>query len=149
MNDVTEKVFKALGIKPNEKFKIKEDNSGDSYYLDENLSGYCVESDNSLLPFNADFLQDILRGKIEIVKLPKEPTKEDKIIIDYARLFGYNWIAVDGDGEIIVSEYELQRSGGKTHWTPKGTFKNFDYLGGKLSFLSWEDEPYYIGKKGE
>lgn len=141
MDILAEKIFEALGIKPNERFKIKGDNSETLFLLDKNLNGYCVEEDNSLLPFNATFLQDILRGKIEIVKI-KEPTEEDKIIIDYARLCGFNWIAVDEDGDTVASTGELKRD--YNSWY--AAEEDYEYLLGKLSFLSWEDEPYYIGE---
>ena len=144
--EIIEMTFKKMGIKPYEKFKLKRYDATKCmdkivYFTDE-LKLYYADSRLSVLGFQ---IIDILSGFMKIVK---EPTEEDKIIINYARLCGFNWIAVDEDGEVIVSTGELERDDNPNHWNPK-IDEDYEYLLGKLSFLTWEDEPYYIEKEGE
>ena len=80
MNDNVRKVFDILGIEPNEEFKIQY-NEKDSYYIGETL--YYIDENliicNGLSAAldNRNWLQRIIVGEWQIVKLPKKKKLRD------------------------------------------------------------------------
>ena len=134
-----------LGVKPYEEFKI--DNAKDLYT-------YRITNDlrievkvNKIAPWklsNFTHIRPILLGEYKIIKISK-PTKEEQLVIDYARLCGYNWIAKDQDERCFI--YKLKPLKREREW--QSAFSDYTpalELGYSLSFLSWGDEePYYIG----
>ena len=141
----SEKIFEVLGVEPYKEFKL--DNAKDLYT-------YRITNDlrievkvNKFVPWtlsNFIHIRSILLGEHKIIKILK-PTKEEQLVIDYARLCGYNWIAKDKDGRCFA--YELKPLKIEREW--QSDFSDYTpalEIGYNLSFLSWEDkEPYYIG----
>lgn len=85
----SKQIFKMLGISPNEEFGLKETSS--IYKIDENLNLLCMMSKTEwiLSEYN---MQNILLGTANIVKIIR-PTPEDKIAIEYAKIYGCKWLA--------------------------------------------------------
>ena len=86
MNDNIRKVFDILGVEPNEKFKIgilwveTDDEPGDYalldgvYYIDESLMVH-IEGSDAQVP---RALRPLLAKEAAIIKLPKEPDKNNR-----------------------------------------------------------------------
>ena len=141
--DYSEKIFEMLGVKPYEEFKI--DNTKDLYT-------YRITNDlrievkvNEFTPWtlsNFIYIRPILLGEYKIIKISK-PTKEEQLVIDYAKLLGYNWIAKDMDGNCYAYDTKPIKILEDEMWGNDDSSTNLEY---NLSFLSWkDDEPYYIG----
>jgi len=119
--DYKSEVFKMLGIMPNEEFKLnfgKVFLKGDAKYtsqgerdtlrgkhtINEDLEvSYYDKYDNRFNTYTKEYsdtvLVHILNGGLVIV-MPVEITREDKVIIDYAKLCNCNWLARDKDGAL-------------------------------------------------
>lgn len=75
MTDNVRKIFDMLGVEPNEEFKLKTCTGielNDIYRIDNDL---CVYKDNQFLVTDM-LLINILKGGMNIVKLPKELNKK-------------------------------------------------------------------------
>lgn len=143
--DYSEKIFEMLDVKPYEEFKI--DNAKDLYT-------YRITNDlrievkvNEFTPWtlsNFTHIKSILLGKCKIIKIFK-PTKEEQLVIDYARLCGYNWIAKDADNQCYaydnkpIWEFNMWVNSSSSNKAAKNLEYNLSFLSGK------DDEPYYIG----
>lgn len=145
--ELREKIFELLNIKPNEEFKInslffENDEKLRTYKLKENM---VVEYKDSYGRWNNDWtiLPKLLNGEAFIKKIII-PTKEEQIVIDYAKLLGYKWLARDKNGEICG----FNEKPTKLHSTWASSEGEYSYLEyDNMSFLSFEDnEPYYIGE---
>lgn len=90
MNDNVKKIFEMLGVKPNEKFKIRVGNkvNDELYFLDDTLTIFSI---GKVVGLNGDdigyeakqgMLRLLLSGKNEIVKLPKKKKLRDWTIDD-------------------------------------------------------------------
>lgn len=128
-----------LGVKPNERFKIKNcrcelDKDDNEYWIESNLEIRDSEGRSCL----DCLLRALLCREYKIIKNPK-PTKEDKIIIDYAKLCGCKWLAVDENGALFGFFGKPERA--DSIFIGRGDTS----IHHSLSFLTWEDEPYYIG----
>lgn len=142
--DRINKVFKILGVDPNEYFKMIDaefnEESNGSYCIDDNLKLHCsalrneyVERDSS----NAIII-DILRGKKVIIPTP---TEKEQLAIDYARALGCKWIAKDK--EDLLYGFTKKPHKMTTVWN----VENGEHyvINIPISFIHWEDEePYYI-----
>lgn len=144
--ELKEQIFKLLNIKPNEEFKInspffEKDEKLRTYKLKENM---VVEYKDSYGRWNPDWtvLPKLLNGEAFIQKIIV-PTKEEQIVIDYAKLLGHKWLAKDKNGEICG--YSEKPTKLYCTWAPnEGDYSYLEYE--NISFLSFEDkEPYYIG----
>jgi len=133
-----------LGVEPNEEFKLqyKSKQVGQCKYSLTNNLILNIYYNNIWQLCRKDKIFEILNGTLQIVQIPKI-TPEDKIVIDYAKLCGYKWLAKDEDKRIFA--YKTKPLKGKEiGWS---RFNNFDfvYIGYPISFLSWDDdEPYFI-----
>ena len=144
--ELKEQIFKLLNIKPNEEFKInspffEKDEKLCTYKLKETM---VVEYKNNYGQWHPDWtiLPKLLNGEASITKIIV-PTKEEQIVIDYARLFGYKWLAKDKNGDLCG--FSEKPSKGSHVWTTSGDYNYLEY--NNISFLSFEDnEPYYIGE---
>lgn len=144
--ELKEQIFKLLNIKPNEEFKInspffEKDEKLCTYKLTENM---VVEYKDNYDRWNPDWtiLPKLLNGEASIKKIIV-PTKEEQIVIDYARLLGYKWLAKDKNGAICG--YSEKPTKSSCTWAlNEGAYSYLEYE--NISFLSFEDkEPYYIG----
>lgn len=93
MNENVKKVFEMLGVKPNEKFKIRVGNkvNDELYFLDDTLTIFSI---GKVVGLNGDdigyeakqgMLRLLLSGKNEIVKLPKKKKLRDWTIDDFKK----------------------------------------------------------------
>ena len=75
MNEKVKKVFEILGVEPNERFKLKEDEKifEDTFYFDENLLVY--GRFGGVIYIN--LLNKVLNGYYKIIKLPKKKKLRD------------------------------------------------------------------------
>lgn len=90
MNDNVEKIFKILGIKPNEKFKIKFESGAIScsfFWLNEKLRLF---SENEKLKYLDALLFRLLNGDYKIIKLPKKKKLRDLTNEEYIRWWNKN-----------------------------------------------------------
>lgn len=94
MNDNVKKVFEMLGVKPNEKFKIRVGNkvNDELYFLDDTLTIFSI---GKVVGLNGDdigyeakqgMLRLLLSGKNEIVKLPKKKKLRDLTIEEFKKI---------------------------------------------------------------
>lgn len=139
MADYTKKIFEMLGVEPEEEFKLGRGHSL-NYFFDKELKLRVVNRSGAKL-ISIDYtLQDILTGKIKIVKIPR-PTAEEQIAIDYARACGCKWIAKNKNN--IVFAFEGKPIKGIEYWIL--TNAKVIPIGVPISFIHWEDEePFYI-----
>ena len=147
MTEKARKIFDILGVEPDEEFKVSDNNF--KYSFDHKLGLEFYDGSEWHKVENADMYRTIINGYSHIIKIPK-PTEEDKIVIAYAKLRGFLYIAIDKDGE--VRAYRRKPIKYKSEvWAVEDEFPSEDFnyirLHYKVSFLSWEDEePYYIGE---
>lgn len=146
----SEEIFKMLGIKPNEWFKLK-DYLDDKFQIDENLIVYSRAIHTSQEHILPDLLHSILIGSNIIIKIPK-PTPNEQLAIDYAKACGCRWLAKDKNNEINAFVEKPLKSNvfGGWDFSDDNINTKFDYdcveINIPISFISWDDEePYYIG----
>ena len=142
--DYREKIFDMLDIKPNEVFKIKQ-HCGE-YRLTEDLMleyNFGEEDKENWMPFSLkNDLRFLLNGKYTIVKLSKL-TEEEQLAIKYARAGGFKYLVKDKFG--FVAAYETKPIRGGSHWFKENSKVRAVEIALPISFIKWEDEPYYIG----
>ena len=137
----SEEIFEMLGVKPYEEFYLS-DQKKNKYRINKNLK---LELDWNGWINSGHNISELLIDTSKIIKIPKL-TKEDHIIIDYARLCGYNWIAQNKNEYCHAFVEEPIRDGDS--WTRHPVdHKKAMFLPYPLSFLLWENEPYYIGSE--
>lgn len=145
MTEKARKIFDILGVEPEEVFEINDmcyefkfTNNLELYYRDKQTP---TKSSAWACREYARPLVDLLSG-IRTIK-PK-PTKEDEIVIAYAKLCGYNYIAKDKSGAVHAYRTKPAKRAECPEWDNDGCYSTLHY---NISFLSWEDaEPYYIGE---
>jgi hypothetical protein len=141
MNEKVRKVFDLLGVEPYEEFKINISRGSFVYRFDDDFVLEYKDGDD----WNESTYQmaDILRGEIEIVKLPP-PTEADKNAVRYLRDGGMKYVARDGNGLLYAYESKPLKTGcgwrlENENITPCRVFKNL------FQFVQWTDkEPFCI-----
>lgn len=143
MTEKARKIFDILGVEPVEEFRIVRD--GMLCRFSEDLTLQCKIGERLWDAVeNTDTYRKIISGETKIIKIPK-PTKEDEIVIAYAKLCGCKYIAKDENGKCKAFETRPEKI--DTRWWKSLPNAKIIELGYNLSFLSWEDEkPYYIGE---
>lgn len=136
----SEQIFEMLGIKPYEEFYLSINQFQRKYRINQDLK---LEIDWNGWTSSAYHLGELLIDTSKIIKIPKL-TKEDQVIIDYARLCGYNWIA-QNKNECCHAFTEKPIRDGESWTRHPVDHKKAMFLSCPLSFLLWENEPYYIG----
>ena len=141
MTEKARKIFDILGVEPDEEFKVSDNNF--KYRFDHNLGLEFYDGSEWHKVENADMYRKIITGETKIIKIPK-PTEEDKIVIAYAKLCGYKYIAKDASGAVHAFRTKPTRRAECPEWDNYGSYSTLYH---DVSFLSWEDEePYYIGE---
>ncbi len=142
MTEKARKIFDILGVEPVEEFRIVKD--GMICRFSEDLTLQCRISDRYFEAVeNVDTYRKIITGETKIIKIPK-PTEEDKIVIAYAKLCGFKYIAKDASGAVHAFRTKPTRRAECPEWDNDGSYSTLYH---DVSFLSWEDEePYYIGE---
>lgn len=142
MTEKARKIFDILGVEPAEEFRIV--NNGMLCRFNEELELQCRISDQYFETVeNVDTYRKIITGETKIIKIPK-PTEEDKIVIAYAKLSGYPYLAKDKSGAVIAYATKPTKRAECPEWDSGGCYFHVYH---DVSFLSWEDEePYYIGE---
>ena len=139
MNYYSKEIFKMLNVKPFEEFEIN--NHLHTYRLTNELMLQFKK--NEVLWINAeDGLTYILNGAYTIRK-NFQPTEKEKLALDYAKACGYKWLAKEKDGTVVMFERKPIRT--ERHWAKDEYIDKANVLEIPLSFIKWEDEPYYIG----
>lgn len=138
MSNKEAKFWELLGVKPHEKFRLKNCKriTTTVYYFDHFANLHAVKGMTTM------GLYDILSGRETIVKVV-EMTDDEKLALKYLKKCGYDWIGKDKNGEITAFNLQPVKAGKEwaifTNWTGAKTLKvEID-----LSFLSWEDEYAY------
>ena len=142
MNEITKEIFKFLNVEPDEIFKV----IGHKKYfrINENLKLFYnskPDETDKLWTITGPYfsIADLIINPNIIHKI-KKLTKEDEIVINYAKLLGFNWIAKDANGQVYA--YEEKPIKLTKIWDEESCHN----LKSNISILSWEDEePYYIG----
>jgi hypothetical protein len=148
MYELTQQVFKLLKIKPYQYFKIKGINNY-KFYFAENLNIYCIIEENKAYDTRLFketekvSLKSILSGTHIIDKIIPKISREERIAIEYARLCGLKWLAKDKDGTVIgFSDKPLRNT---NSWFKNNYTDDSMTINVPISFLSWDNDPYYIG----
>lgn len=142
----TEQIFKMLNIEPFEEFKIKDYDL--IYRINSNLIVECRKQKESKWILSSNSIRHFLTDTELIIKIPK-PTKEDQIVINYARLCGYNWIAKDLGNNGHCFAYKEKPVKTNYGWDNQPIAKQpAMFLHYCLSCVS-EDEPYCIKKENK
>ena len=132
----SKKIFEMLDIIPYEKFHIIG-SLNEIYRIDENLK--IQKYWNGWINSQYD-ISHFLTGCCKIKKILNF-TKEEQLVIDYAKASGFNWLAKDKNGDVYG--YVAKPKKDIEEWITPNKCSQI-YI--PLSFLSWEDEePYYIG----
>ena len=144
------KIFEMLGVKENEPFYLcYGDGSlfrrGFQFRLNYRLlvekMDLEAECDAWERCTNQTYLQGILSGELRIKKMPLEPkSKEDRVVLDYAKLCGFRYVAKDKGGDVYAySEMPCRKY---NTWNPNGD--GVMHLRAPLEFIQWEDEPFCL-----
>lgn len=73
-------------------------------------------------------------------------TQEEQLVVDYAKLCGFEWLCKDADGDIWAYKEKPVKNDYINAWLMAPTGTSSIEINYPLSFLSWKDEePYYIG----
>ena len=138
-----ESIFKLLNIRPMEKFKVKE--TPDSLYrIDIDLKIQISYDENGFKWYYLEnSLHKFLNGTFTIEKIKEPKTELERLAIEYAKACKMKWLAKDGYGDIIAFSKKPVR--GTNRWLKDTHSDKAIEIGIPLSFLKWEDEPYYIG----
>ena len=144
-NNNINKIFKMLGVKPNERFRIKGNNNT-LPWLYKKLTVLSFYEDNKQWKwkplYESAILQSLLNGTYTIVKFAKM-TKEEKIAIEYAKACGCKWMAKDYDGRVFAFKKKPIK-GGMTWHLEHGEYELFQ-IEVPISFISFDDdEPYCL-----
>jgi hypothetical protein len=140
----SDKIFELLGVKPNEEFKI---DTSDIHLVYKFTKDFCLryKDGSNIWQSSVHNIIEFLTGKISIIKIV-EITKEDQLVIDYAKLCGFKWLAKDENGETYAYKYKPHKYNGNWNTIVKQPSAPGMWIRYPVSFLSWEDEePYYIG----
>ena len=143
--DHTEKIFKLLGLSPDEVFKVGS-LCNEDYKITQDLKVY-MNVDRERWIRSVYTIADFLNGRLDICKKPVL-TETEQLAIDYALACGCHWFAKDKDGTIYAYMEEPTKYKKVGRWHPnKPCFSGEVFeIGLPISFLSWEDKvPYYIG----
>ena len=131
MGKNNEKIFKIFGVHENEPFMVR---------TAKGIQGpYCINHDFYILPLSSKApsfftIIDILNGKC-IIKKSFVYTATDKIILEYAKLCGYKYIAKDKNGIIFSYKDKPEKDDGA--WD---SYEDFMRIEADTSLCSWEDE---------
>lgn len=146
--DYGSKILEVLDLKPGEVFSItgKPDFL---YKMDENLKLYATPKTAEQKWFVCEeaSAMDVLKGISTICKIPQHLTAEDKIVIEYAKLCGYRYLAMDADGEVYM--YKDKPVKQSISWNAPiymhSNKHNPALIPYTVSFVSWSDsEPVDI-----
>ena len=147
--DYVAKFFDLLEIKPQERFKLKSTDNNKMYnfiyYFSDRLSLRYINNVGD--DFKSDlYIEDILNGNLQIVKIPKI-SEEEKTAIKYFLLAGYKYMAKDKNGKVYAYKTKPIKAP-ISHWDCcDNNLSSYCKVDIPISFLSWEDtEPYYIGE---
>lgn len=143
MTENVRKIFDIIGVKPNERFKVKCDYEtyNDYYYINENLK-FQIDKEDYVTSLTT---LDVIRGDIEIVKIPKyEFTKEEKIILKGFKQIGYNYIVRDENGRLSLFYDKPHKI--ITVWNcSDGKYTIIHTENNMFKSIKWEDsEPFEI-----
>lgn len=140
------KIFKILGVKPNERFRIKGNNNTLPwlYKIDKKLTVLSFYEDNKQWKwkplYESAILQSLLNGTYTIVKFTKM-TKEEKIAIEYAKACGCKWMAKDDNYRVFA--YKEKPIKGNEIWHIKSRNPIIIPIEIPISFISFDDEEPY------
>lgn len=103
MSENIQTIFNMLGVKPNQRFKVKCDYEtyNDYYYIDENLK-FQIDKEDYVTSLTT---LDAIRGDIEIIQTPILSDKEQKIINSLFEL-GFHYMARDNDRGYTLYAYK-------------------------------------------
>lgn len=97
MTENAKKIFEMLGVEPNERFKIQY-NEKNSYYIGETL--YYINENliicNQVSSAPDNWLQRIIVGELQIVKLPRKKKLRDLTPEEYKKWYDKNCGACGG-----------------------------------------------------
>lgn len=137
----SKQIFEMLELEPNEWFKIKGQ-SGREFRMNNKLQVFYRRMSDRIEFEHFSVLYSILAGISTIIKIP-QPTPNEQIAIDYARVCGYHWIAKDKNGAIFAFINKPIKNLNENEWNSD---EDLLYIRSPISFIHWEDdEPYYIG----
>ena len=88
-------------------------------------------------------ISNIITGTFSIVKLKNPKTEAEQLAIKYARAGGFNYLVKDKDNVVVA--YETEPIRGEKHWFKENPKTKAVEIALPISFIKWEDEPYYIG----
>jgi hypothetical protein len=88
-------------------------------------------------------ISDIITGNFSIIKIKKPTTEAEQLAIKYARTGGFKYLVKDKDGS--VAAYESRPIRGEKRWFKENHKVRSVEIALPISFIKWEDEPYYIG----
>ena len=126
-----------------EKFKVKE--TPDSLYrIDTDLKIQISYDENGFKWYYLEnSLHKFLNGTFTIEKIKGSKTEEEQLAINYAYACGYKWIVKEKDRTVLMFNKKPIR--GERHWFKNNFNDKANILEIPISFIEWEDEPYYIG----
>ena len=154
----TDKIFEMLGVKPYEDFYLKNNNGIYLGYGNDEKIKYHITKDflvrlkthQGVIKSSVYDFEDILKGIIEIVKIPekKEPTYKEFGAFVYAWSCGCEWLAKNKDGSVFAySKKPIKFYKSWVALSAPGEIKEPKSIRIEthLEFLSWEDkEPYFM-----
>lgn len=134
INDNVEKIFKILGIKPNEKFKIKFEGGNIScafFWLTEEL---CLVSEDEKIKYLDALLFRLLNRKCKFVKLPKKKKLRDLTIEEFKNWKGNNCGVKRNCKNCSFSEVPCN-FGSRDCWIKHKTVYNDNFLDQEVEIL--------------
>lgn len=116
MNENVKKVFDMLSVKPNEKFKIRDDKNKEPryrYFFDDNLTlKFLNDTCEECFFASAKTFMELIKGTYTIVKLPKKKKLRDWTIDDLKKWTNVNCRELTCDGclfrNVFCSTYGIR-----------------------------------------
>lgn len=136
MTSKVQHVFELLGLQCNQMFRIPED--PDTFRINEELKVQYLSSRG--WQESTVTLASILESDIEVVNMP---TDEDLVVLRYAKLIGYRYVAKDASDDCYAYKTMPVRS--VCDWIEcTSSDKRALDLQFSLGFLTWDSEPFCL-----
>lgn len=142
MEDNIKKVFKIIGIQPNEPFFFKYGNDKNSYYINERLDIKSCKDESISEKYT---IRDLLINPYSIEAKNSIKAKIETIFKFFVEIYGFDYLAKDKDGKTYIYTEKPMKI--KYTWGSINLAKELndefipEYLINYISTLvSWEDD---------
>lgn len=140
--------FKMLNVIPYEEFYLYGQTFKTLFRITEDLKIEYKINKDTWIPSGIS-LRNLIIGEyangapLFIEKILQPLTEKEKLAVEYAKSCGYKYLAKEKDGTVLMFNDMPVRT--ERCWLKSAYVDKMNILELPISFIKWEDEPYYIG----